>query len=133
MFFSGTMKFLSSIHFRYAIVSLLVAATILLFGIILPKTIHSAIWNIFGFVAGLSYLLNVITFWLYQKFPENFVSLKILGMLIRFLSALGFIGILIVLGLENIILFLVNFFLIFLFYLIFDIYTFISNLRPNSK
>ncbi|MDA0315217.1 MAG: hypothetical protein O2829_01460 [Bacteroidetes bacterium] len=127
------MKFLSSIHFRYAIVSLLVAATILLFGIILPKTIHSAIWNIFGFVAGLSYLLNVITFWLYQKFPENFVSLKILGMLIRFLSALGFIGILIVLGLENIILFLVNFFLIFLFYLIFDIYTFISNLRPNSK
>jgi hypothetical protein len=49
------------------------------------------------------------------------------------LSSLGFIGILAVLGLENIILFIANFFIIFLFYMIFDIYTFISNLRPNSK
>lgn len=127
------MKFLSSIHFKYALVSLLLASAIFLLQAILPKTIHPAIWNIFGFVAGLSYLLGVVTHWLYQKSPENFISLKFLGMLIRILSALGFIGILLVLGLENIILFMANFFLIFLFYLIFDIYSFISNLRPNSK
>jgi hypothetical protein len=127
------MKFLSSIHFKYALVSLLLAAAILLLQTTLPKTIHPAIWNIFGFVAGLSYLLGVVTHWLYQKSPENFISLKFLSMLIRILSALGFIGILLVLGLTNIILFMANFFLIFLFYLIFDIYAFISNLRPNSK
>ena len=127
------MKFLSSIHFKYALVSLLVAATILLLEVTLPKSIHATIWNIFKFVAGLSYLLGVVTHWLYQKSPENFISIKFLAMLIRILSALGFIGILLMLGLENIILFMANFFLIFLFYLIFDIYTFISNLRPNSK
>jgi hypothetical protein len=109
------MKFLSSIHFKYALVSLLVAATILLLEVTLPKSIHATIWNIFKFVAGLSYLLGVVTHWLYQKSPENFISIKFLAMLIRILSALGFIGILLMLGLENIILFMANFFLIFLF------------------
>jgi len=127
------MKFLSSIHFKYALASLLVAATILLLEVVLPKAIHSAIWNIFGFIAGLSYLLGVVTNWLYQKSPENFISLKFLAMLIRILSSLGFIGILVMLDLENIILFVANFFLLFLLFLIFDIYSFISNLRPNSK
>jgi len=127
------MKFLSSIHFKYALVSLLVAATILLLEVVLPKAIQSAIWNIFGFIAGLSYLLGVVTNWLYQKSPENFISLKFLAMLIRILSSLGFIGILVMLDLENIILFVANFFLLFLLFLIFDIYSFISNLRPNSK
>jgi hypothetical protein len=109
------------------------AIVVVVFQQLLPKTIHEDIWSIFGFVAGLSYLLSVVTQWLYAKSPENFISIKFLAMLIRILSALGFIGILLMLGLENIILFMANFFLIFLFYLIFDIYTFISNLRPNSK
>ena len=127
------MKFLSSIHFKYALLSLLMAAAILLLELTLPKTIHPAIWNIFGFIAGLSYLLSVVTRWLYLKSPENLLSLKLLGMIIRILSSLGFIGILVVLGLENIILFIANFFIIFLFYMVFDIYIFISNLRPISK
>ena len=84
-------------------------------------------------MAGLSYLLSVVIGWLYRKSPENLLSLKLLGMIIRILSSLVFIGILVVLGLENIILFIANFFIIFLFYMIFDIYIFISNLRPISK
>ena len=114
-------------------VSLLLAGILFLLEFLVPQLVHSAIWTIFGFMTGLSYLLSVVTGWLYRKSPENFFALKILGMLIRTLSATGFIGILVVMGLENIILFIANFFIIFLFYMIFDIYTFISNLRPNSK
>jgi hypothetical protein len=113
--------------------SIMVVVLILLFDFFLPQTIHASIWTIFAFVAGLSYLLSTVTHWLYQKSPENFIYLKLLGMVIRILSSLGFIGILVVLDLENIILFIANFFLLFLFFLIFDIYYFISNLRPNSK
>jgi hypothetical protein len=127
------MKFLSSIHFKFVQASLFVVVVILLFDFFLPQTIHPSIWTIFAFVAGLSYLLSTVTHWLYQKSPENFIYLKLLGMLIRILSSLGFIGILVVLDLENIILFIANFFIIFLSYMIFDIYYFISNLRPNSK
>jgi len=127
------MKFSASIHFNYGILTIVVAGLILLFSSFLPQIIHESIWSIFGFVVVLSYLLGVVTQWLYLKSPENLLSLKLLGMVIRILSSLGFIGILAVLGLENIILFIANFFIIFLFYLIFDIYIFISNLRPISK
>lgn len=127
------MKLISSIHLKYLMVSLLLAGIILFIQFLLPQLVHGEIWSIFGFMAGLSYLLSVVTGWLYRKSPENFFALKILGMLIRTLSATGFIGILVVIGLENIILFIANFFIIFLFYMIFDIYTFLSNLRPISK
>ena len=127
------MKFSASIHFSYAIITMVVAGLILLLNFFLPQIIHESIWSIFGFVAGLAYFLTVVTRWLYLKSPENLLSLKLLGMIIRILSSLGFIGILAVLDLENIILFIANFFIIFLFYLIFDIYIFISNLRPISK
>jgi hypothetical protein len=122
-----------SLHASFFLFSTVLAIVVLVFQQLLPKTIHEEIWSIFGFVAGLSYLLGVVTQWLYTKSPEYFIHLKLLGMLIRILSSLGFIGILVALDLENIILFIVNFFLLFLFYLIFDIYYFISNLRPNSK
>jgi len=127
------MKYISSIHFKYLVMSLLLGGIILLLQFLLPQLIHSTIWIIFGFMAGLSYLLGVVTGWLYRQSPENLLSLKLLGMVIRILSSLGFIGILAVLELENIILFIANFFIIFLFYLIFDIYIFISNLRPISR
>ncbi|MEK0442718.1 MAG: hypothetical protein RL403_1696 [Bacteroidota bacterium] len=127
------MKFSASIHFNYGVITMVVAGLILLFSSFLPQIIHESIWSIFAFVVVLSYLLGVVTQWLYQKSPENLLSLKLLGMVIRILSSLGFIGILAVLDLENIILFIANFFIIFLFYLIFDIYIFISNLRPISK
>ena len=127
------MKFSASIHFNYGVITMVVAGLILLFSSFLPQIIHESIWSIFGFVVILSYLLSVVTQWLYLKSPENLLSLKLLGMIIRILSSLGFIGILVVLGLENIILFIANFFIIFLFYMVFDIYIFISNLRPISK
>ena len=127
------MKFSSSIHFNYAIITIVLVGLILLLRSMLPQIIHESIWIIFGFVAGLSYLLGFFTQWLYLKSPENLLSLKLLGMIIRILSSLGFVGIFAFLGLENIILFIANFFIIFLFYMIFDIYIFISNLRPNSK
>ena len=127
------MKFSASIHFNYGVITMVVAGLILLLSSFLPQIIHESIWSIFGFVVILSYLLSVVTQWLYLKSPENLLSLKLLGMVIRILSSLGFIGILAVLDLENIILFIANFFIIFLFYLIFDIYIFISNLRPISK
>lgn len=122
-----------SLHTSFFLFSTVLVIVVLVFQQLLPKTIHEEIWSVFGFVAGLSYLLGVVTQWLYTKSPEYFIHLKLLGMLIRILSSLGFIGILVALDLENIILFIANFFLLFLFFLIFDIYYFISNLRPNSK
>lgn len=127
------MKILSNFHVKFFLFSLLIVGLLLIFQQFLPKTIHGDIWIIVGFVAGLSYLISALALWLYKKSPENFLQIKLLGMVIRILSSLGFIAILVVIGVENIILFIANFFILFLFYLIFDIYSFISNLRPISK
>lgn len=127
------MKILSNFHFKFFLFSLLIVGLLLIFKEFLPKTIHGDIWSIFGFVVGLSYLISALALWLYKKSPENLLQIKLLGMVIRIISSLGFIAILVVMGVENIILFIANFFILFLFYLIFDIYTFISNLRPISK
>jgi hypothetical protein len=54
-------------------------------------------------------------------------------MVIRFIASLVFITISVWPTLQNIIPFIANFFVIFLCYLVFDIYSFLSNLRPISK
>ena len=127
------MKLPASLHLRYLYFSLLGAGIVLITRFTLPQMVHNDIWVIFGVIAGLYYLLGLMTNWLNSQSSENFMQIKLLGMLIRILSFLGFIGIFTFLKTENIILFIVNSFLIFLSYLIFDIYSFISNLRPNSK
>ena len=127
------MKLPASLHLRYLFFSLLVIGIVLAVRVLLPQIVHDDICVIFGFIAGLYYLLGLMTNWLNSQSSENFMQIKLLGMLIRILSFLGFIGLFTFLKTENIILFIVNSFLIFLSYLIFDIYSFISNLRPNSK
>ncbi|MGM0946897.1 MAG: hypothetical protein ACQEW9_17090 [Bacteroidota bacterium] len=127
------MKLLRNFHLSFLLLSLLIVLLILLLQQVLPQVIHQDIWVIFGFLMFLSYFITSVAVWLYKKSPENILQIKLLGMVIRIISALGFIGILVFLGTENIILFIGDFFMIFLFYLIFDIYTFISNLRPISK
>lgn len=52
---------------------------------------------------------------------------------IRLLGSIGFVAVMLFLGQENLILFVINFFVVYLFYLLFDIYMLIANLRPNSK
>lgn len=77
--------------------------------------------------------MSVLANWLYKQSPENFLQIKLLGMVIRIIASLGFITWVVLSGEKNIILFIANYFILFLFYLVFDIYTFISNLRPISK
>ena len=127
------MVLLKNFHFRFLSFSVLIAALIWIFQSFLPHIIVNSVWAVFLFVLILSYLVSFTSIWLYKKSPENFLQIKLLGMVIRILAALAFITTWVIGGEENIILFISNFFVLFLFDLVFDIYTFISNLRPISK
>lgn len=127
------MSLLKNFHVGFLILTLLLAVLILLLQYVLPQVISDSIWAILLFLAVLSYLVGAISNWLYKQSPENLLQIKLLGMVIRILASLGFIAWVVVAGEKNIILFISNFFILFLFYLIFDIYTFITNLRPISK
>lgn len=127
------MSILKNFHVRFLVFSLIVLALVLVFQQTLPQILSESIWTIFYFMVIMSYLVSFLALWLYKKSPENFLQIKLLGMVIRILASLTFIAVIVWGAEENIILFISNFFILFLFYLIFDIYTFISNLRPISK
>lgn len=127
------MKLHQNFHAMFFLVSLVSGLILLGVGHLFPKALHTEIWSIFVYSVGLNYLVSGLSLWLNKKSPENFVNIKLLGMLIRILCALGFIVCFSILDLENIILFIANFFILFLFYLIFDVFFIITNLRQISK
>lgn len=127
------MKLLRSIQIQFFLFSAIVAALIGTLGLIFPQLIHEKIWNIYFFILILSLILSIMSGLLLKSFSENFFNIMVLGMVLRFIASLVFITVVVLPGIQNIILFIGDFFTIFLFYLAFDIYAFLSNLRPISK
>ncbi|MEP0712855.1 MAG: hypothetical protein ABJ333_20005 [Algoriphagus sp.] len=122
-----------SYHLKFFLLTVAIGLLVLLLQWLMPAIVHQDIWKILGFLSVTSYLVGVMSIYLLKGSTENLLQVKLLAMVIRIIASLSFIGILVFLGTENILLFVVNFFILFLFYLVFDIYTFLANLRPISK
>ena len=75
---------------------------------------------------------QLIQFLLKQS-EENSVAITLGATILRFLASLIFIAIVLFTKLDAKILFFADFFVIYLLYLLFDIYSLITNLRPHSK
>jgi hypothetical protein len=127
------MSLLKNIHVRFFIMSAILAIVIGILSFVLPQVIHPKIWEIYFFMVIVSFLISLLNGFLLKSFAENFFNIMVLAMILRFIASLVFIGIEVWPGMENIILFIADFFIIFLFYLVFDIYAFLANLRPISK
>jgi hypothetical protein len=122
-----------NIHIRFLLLSLAIAVLIGVLSLVLPAVIHAEIWNIYIFLLIFSFLISLLNGFLLKSFGENFFQIMVLAMILRFIGTIVFIGVAVWPSMENIILFIADFFIIFLFYLVFDIYAFLSNLRPISK
>jgi len=122
-----------NIHLQFLLMTVLIAVLILILEFIFPVIIHPKIWNIFFFLGIFSFLIGLLNSFLLKSFSESFFQIMVLAMILRFIGTLIFIGLAVWPTMENIILFIADFFIIFLFYLVFDIYAFLSNLRPISK
>lgn len=127
------MKLLRNIQVQFFLFSAIVAILIGILGLIFPQLIHEKIWKIYFFILILSLVISIMSGLLLKSFSENFFNIMVLGTVLRFIASLVFITIVVLPGIQNIILFIGDFFTIFLFYLTFDIYAFLSNLRPISK
>jgi len=98
-----------------------------------PIWIHEYTPNMILFYFGLGLVSGLILQFLSSIGEENSVPLILGAGLIRLLASLGFVFVVLWIGTENILWFVVNFFVIYLLYLLFDIYMFITNLRPHSE
>jgi hypothetical protein len=128
-----TMTLPKNIHIRFVIATTVLVVLILILRFVLPGIIHPKIWEIVGFMVILSFLISLLNSFLLKNFADNFFQIMVLAMILRFIASMVFIGIEVWPEMENIILFIADFFIVFLFYLVFDIYAFLSNLRPISK
>ncbi|PRY89217.1 hypothetical protein CLW00_103339 [Mongoliibacter ruber] len=98
-----------------------------------PNWIHEKVWVILSFFVILTWLTGMFSHYLLSISKENSVNILLGAIGIRLLASIGFVAVMLILKVENIIWFVVNFFVIYFFYLLFDIYGVMANLRPNSK
>jgi len=117
------------------IVSLVLAAIV--FGLQQMEStaqfIHEKVWSIIIFSAILGLIVVIIGDWGLknmdaQSRPNLFLGLTVL----RLLLSMGFVGIVLFVGIEDRIIWVANFFAAYLFYLVFEIYSILSNLRAIS-
>lgn len=128
------MQAIKILTFRLFLLSLLLAGLIYLLEYLFgPIWIHDKIWLILSFFVVLTWLTGSFSHYLIGISKENSVNILLGATGIRLLASIGFVAIMLALKLENIIWFVVNFFIIYFFYLLFDIYGVMANLRPNSK
>ncbi|MBW3467754.1 hypothetical protein [Arthrospiribacter ruber] len=128
------MQAIKILTFRLFLLSLLLAGLIYVLEYFLdPVWIHEKVWIILSFFVVLTWLTGIFSHYLLSISKENSVNILLGAIGIRLLASIGFVAIMLALKVENIIWFVVNFFIIYFFYLLFDIYGVIANLRPNSK
>ena len=94
---------------------------------------HPNKWLILCFFVAFSFLFHrVIEFGLREK-QKNFIPFYLSTIVLRLILSLIFIGIELYLGLQNQELFILNFFVLYLFYTIFEIWNLSRKLRHNSE
>ncbi|OEK07260.1 hypothetical protein BFP71_04195 [Roseivirga misakiensis] len=97
------------------------------------KFIHPGIWTIVIFSALLGMLVVAVGHWGLTTLDAQTRTNLFLGLTVmRLLLSMIFIGIVVFAGLEGKVLWVANFFAVYLFYLVFEIYTILSNLRAIS-
>jgi xanthine/uracil permease len=98
------------------------------------KLIHSEVWGIMIFSVILALIIVIMNDWgLKNLDPQSRTNLFLGTTVLRLILSMGFIGAVLFLEIENQILWVANFFAIYLFYLVFEIYTILSNLRQISS
>ncbi len=95
--------------------------------------LHDYIWGMLIFYFLLSAVTSFLTEYGIRRQPNNFQIFYFGGMGIRVFASMLVAFVIIIAGNEQIVTFLLNFFALYLFFLIFEIYTLLTNLRANSK
>jgi hypothetical protein len=97
------------------------------------RWIHDKVWAMLIFYSLLTGVTGLVSLYFLRKDKLNAVSVILGSAVFRLLVSLVFVLVALWGGDENILWFVVNFFTIYLLYLLFDIYSLITNLRLHLK
>jgi hypothetical protein len=99
----------------------------------LGHLLHQQKWVILSFFVAYSFLFNRLIELGFREKRKNFIPFYLSSVALRLLLSIIFIGIELYRGLQQQELFVINFFVLYLFYTIFEIWNLNSNLRQNSE
>ncbi|WP_421977667.1 hypothetical protein [Roseivirga seohaensis] len=96
--------------------------------------IHEKAYGLYVFITVLSFVLSIGTLFFIKNTDQNVWKGVFMGvMVIRLLFTIAYIAIVLYLGIEDRLLFVINLFVVYLFYMVFEIMGLVSNLRAISK
>ncbi|WP_149242719.1 hypothetical protein [Dyadobacter sp. 32] len=93
--------------------------------------LHPYIWYIFAFFTGLSFFIHRVMEYGHQNNREKFVQFYLATVVGRLILCVIFIGAFLYAGLTHSVLFIFNFFALYLFYTSFEIYGLYRTLRRD--
>ncbi|MBA4849247.1 hypothetical protein [Emticicia sp. BO119] len=99
----------------------------------LDHLLHPQKWVILSFFVAYSFLFNRLIEMGFKEKSKNFIPFYLASVAFRLILSIIFIGIELYMGLQQQELFIANFFVLYLFYTIFEIWNLNSNLRQNSE
>lgn len=98
-----------------------------------PQIIHPLVWWVLLFLAAVTLFTTQLTIWGCKRFPNSFNAFFFVGMIIRFFAAVIFITVVVVTGIQGVLLFIGNFFVLYLCFQLFEITSLVTNLRPHLE
>jgi hypothetical protein len=98
-----------------------------------PTWVHEEVWSILIFFSLFTLVTGIFVLYLMGLSKENISNILLGASVLRLLGSAAFFAIMMMLGISNEMVFVVNFFIVYLSYLLFDMFTLITNLRPNLK
>ena len=99
----------------------------------LGHLLHPQKWIILTFFVAYSFLLHRLIELGFRENRKNFIQFYLTTVVLRLILSVIFIGIELYIGLQQQQLFIIDFFALYLFYTIFEIWNLSSNLRQNSE
>ena len=94
--------------------------------------LHATIWYMLAFYLGISFLIHRLMEFGFRNKREKFVPFYLSTIVARLLLCVIFVGVFFYRGISDPLLFILNFFALYLFYTCFEIYGLYRNLRRDS-
>jgi Fe2+ transport system protein B len=102
-------------------------------GVAAPQAIHLLVWWVLLFFAVLTLLTGIFVLWGARKFKKSFTAFFFTAMIIRFFASVIFITVAVVAGIQAVLLFVANFFVLYLCFQVFEITSLVTNLRAHLE
>lgn len=95
--------------------------------------IHPLAWGVLAFLAAVTLFTTFLTVWGATHYPKSFNAFFFVGMITRFFASVIFITVVVVTGIQAVLLFVANFFVLYLCFQLFEITSLVTNLRPHLE